>query len=269
MTHFVEHYGLWVVFGVVFLEVAGLPFIPGETALITAAALASQGHGNIVAIIARRDRRGGPRRALRVRRRPPLGARPAEPLAAVRARHAQGHRPVAGVLRQSRRRRRSSSAGSCPSCARRSAGWPASAGCRSGASCSGTSPAPSSGRALIGLLAYYVGEAVIKAIEHDLGIGVARDRRDRPHGRSESTSCGAGSRREARLSRSWLLTLALAGCAGSSVEATLPTSGAALRPSAGVHARRARRVREPRGDLDRGQSRRADLQRARPPLRDA
>ena len=52
MTHFVAHYGLWVVFGVVFLEVAGLPFIPGETALITAAALASQGHGSIAAIIA-------------------------------------------------------------------------------------------------------------------------------------------------------------------------------------------------------------------------
>lgn len=51
MTHFIEHYGLWVVFGVVFLEVAGLPFIPGETALITAAALASQGKGSIVAII--------------------------------------------------------------------------------------------------------------------------------------------------------------------------------------------------------------------------
>ncbi len=52
MTHFIEHYGLWVVFGVVFLEVAGLPFIPGETALIAAAALASQGHGSIVAIVA-------------------------------------------------------------------------------------------------------------------------------------------------------------------------------------------------------------------------
>lgn len=51
MTHFVEHYGLWVVFGVVFLELAGLPFIPGETALIAAAALASQGHGSIVAIV--------------------------------------------------------------------------------------------------------------------------------------------------------------------------------------------------------------------------
>ncbi|HUZ15298.1 MAG TPA: DedA family protein [Gaiellaceae bacterium] len=51
MTHFIESYGLWVVFGIVFLEVAGLPFIPGETALIAAAALASQGHGNIVAII--------------------------------------------------------------------------------------------------------------------------------------------------------------------------------------------------------------------------
>ena len=48
MTHFISHYGLWVVFVVVFLEVAGLPFIPGETALIAAAALASQGHGSIV-----------------------------------------------------------------------------------------------------------------------------------------------------------------------------------------------------------------------------
>jgi membrane protein DedA with SNARE-associated domain len=52
VTHFVASYGLWVVFAVVFLEVAGLPFIPGETALITAAALASQGHGSIVATIA-------------------------------------------------------------------------------------------------------------------------------------------------------------------------------------------------------------------------
>lgn len=51
MTHFVEQYGLWVVFGIVFLEVAGLPFVPGETALIAAGALSSQGHGNIVAII--------------------------------------------------------------------------------------------------------------------------------------------------------------------------------------------------------------------------
>ncbi|HKT45728.1 MAG TPA: DedA family protein [Gaiellaceae bacterium] len=51
MTHFVSHYGLWVVFGVVFLEVVGLPFIPGETALIAAGALASQGHGSIVWVI--------------------------------------------------------------------------------------------------------------------------------------------------------------------------------------------------------------------------
>jgi membrane protein DedA with SNARE-associated domain len=48
VTHFVEHYGLWVVFGVIFLEVAGLPFIPGETALIAAGALASQGHGSLL-----------------------------------------------------------------------------------------------------------------------------------------------------------------------------------------------------------------------------
>jgi membrane protein DedA with SNARE-associated domain len=48
VTHFVENYGLWVVFVVVLLEVVGLPFIPGETALIAAAVLASQGHGSIV-----------------------------------------------------------------------------------------------------------------------------------------------------------------------------------------------------------------------------
>lgn len=52
VTAFVTNYGLWVVFGVVFLEVAGLPFIPGETALIAAAALASQGHGSIAWTIA-------------------------------------------------------------------------------------------------------------------------------------------------------------------------------------------------------------------------
>src|SRR5437763_9622940 len=52
MTHFVEDYGLWVVFAVVFFEVAGLPFVPGETALITAAVLASQGHASIAWTIA-------------------------------------------------------------------------------------------------------------------------------------------------------------------------------------------------------------------------
>jgi membrane protein DedA with SNARE-associated domain len=52
VTHFVEIYGLWVVFVVVLAEVAGLPFVPGETALIAAAVLASQGHGSIVLTIA-------------------------------------------------------------------------------------------------------------------------------------------------------------------------------------------------------------------------
>jgi membrane protein DedA with SNARE-associated domain len=51
MTSFVESWGLWVVFGVVFLEVAGLPFVPGETALIAASVLASQGHGSIAGTI--------------------------------------------------------------------------------------------------------------------------------------------------------------------------------------------------------------------------
>lgn len=51
MSSFISHWGLWVVFGVVFLEVAGLPFIPGETAVIASAVLASQGHGSIAATI--------------------------------------------------------------------------------------------------------------------------------------------------------------------------------------------------------------------------
>jgi membrane protein DedA with SNARE-associated domain len=48
VTHFVANYGLWVVLVVVTVEVAGLPFVPGETALIAAAVLASRGHGSIV-----------------------------------------------------------------------------------------------------------------------------------------------------------------------------------------------------------------------------
>ncbi len=52
MTHFVRDYGEALVFLIVFLEVAGLPFIPGETALIAAAVLAQQGHLSIVWVIA-------------------------------------------------------------------------------------------------------------------------------------------------------------------------------------------------------------------------
>jgi membrane protein DedA with SNARE-associated domain len=52
VSSFISSWGDWVVFGVVFLEVVGLPFIPGETALIAAAVLASQGHGSIVTIVA-------------------------------------------------------------------------------------------------------------------------------------------------------------------------------------------------------------------------
>jgi membrane-associated protein len=51
VTHFVTNYGLWVVVVLVFLETAGGPFIPGETAYIVAAALAGQGHGSIGALI--------------------------------------------------------------------------------------------------------------------------------------------------------------------------------------------------------------------------
>ena len=51
VNHFVDHYGLVFLFAVVSLESAGV-WLPGETALIAAAALASTGRLSIVAVIA-------------------------------------------------------------------------------------------------------------------------------------------------------------------------------------------------------------------------
>lgn len=171
LTHFVSHYGLWVVFGVVFLEVAGLPFIPGETALITAGALASQGHGDIVAIIG-----------------VAIGA---AVLGAVFG-YAVGRRwgrellsrwawfervSKKGVERsQEFFHRHGSKAvflGRFVPVVRATLGWMAGVGEMrftrfllwnvTGAVAWGL---------LIGLLSYYLGEAVVKAIERDLGIGI-------------------------------------------------------------------------------------------------
>ncbi len=50
MTHFIENYGLFFLFGVVCLESAGL-WLPGETALIAAGVYASKGHLSITAVI--------------------------------------------------------------------------------------------------------------------------------------------------------------------------------------------------------------------------
>lgn len=50
MTHLVESYGLIILFLLVGMESAGVP-LPGETALVTAAVLASRGHLNIVEVI--------------------------------------------------------------------------------------------------------------------------------------------------------------------------------------------------------------------------
>jgi membrane protein DedA with SNARE-associated domain len=51
VTHFVAHYGLVFLFGIVCLESAGL-WVPGETALIAAAVYAADGHLSIVGVIA-------------------------------------------------------------------------------------------------------------------------------------------------------------------------------------------------------------------------
>ena len=51
MTQFVDHYGLAVVFVVVALETGGIP-LPGETAIVAAAILASQRHFSIAEVVA-------------------------------------------------------------------------------------------------------------------------------------------------------------------------------------------------------------------------
>jgi membrane protein DedA with SNARE-associated domain len=51
LTHQILHYGLFLVFVLVAIEGAGVP-LPGETALITAAILASDHHYSIEAVIA-------------------------------------------------------------------------------------------------------------------------------------------------------------------------------------------------------------------------
>jgi membrane protein DedA with SNARE-associated domain len=50
MTHFIQDYGLFFLFGIVCLESAGL-WLPGETALIAAAVYAANGHLSITAVI--------------------------------------------------------------------------------------------------------------------------------------------------------------------------------------------------------------------------
>lgn len=51
MTHFIQHYGALVVFAVVFIEIFGLPFVPGEAALITGSVLAQRGHLSLAAVM--------------------------------------------------------------------------------------------------------------------------------------------------------------------------------------------------------------------------
>jgi membrane protein DedA with SNARE-associated domain len=50
VTHFINNYGLWFLFGIVCAESAGL-WLPGETALIAAGVYAAKGHLSISAVI--------------------------------------------------------------------------------------------------------------------------------------------------------------------------------------------------------------------------
>ena len=51
MTKLIADYGLVLVFLIVFLESAGLPFLPGELALIAASLLAGKHHFSIASVI--------------------------------------------------------------------------------------------------------------------------------------------------------------------------------------------------------------------------
>lgn len=172
MTHFVAHYGLWVVFVVVFLEVAGLPFLPGEAALIAAGALASQGHGSIVAIIAvaiaaavlgallgyvvgRRWGRELLTRWPRLERLTHKGLARAQEFF-------DRHGSKAVFL------------GRFVPVVRATLGWMAGVGRMRFASFLFWNVVGAfAWGCLIGLLAYYLGQAVVNAIERDLGIGIA------------------------------------------------------------------------------------------------
>jgi membrane protein DedA with SNARE-associated domain len=172
VTHFVGHYGLWVVFAVVFLEVAGLPFIPGETALIAAAALASQGHGNIVAIIGLG-----------------FGAAVTGALLAYMVGRGWGRELLArwpwferisnrGVERsQEFFHQHGSKAvflGRFVPVLRATLGWMAGVGQMRFESFMLWNIAGAAAWACaIGLAAYYLGSAIVKAVERDLGIGIA------------------------------------------------------------------------------------------------
>jgi membrane protein DedA with SNARE-associated domain len=172
LTHFVAHYGLWVVFVVVFLEVAGLPFIPGEAALIAAGALASQGHGSIVAIIALAI-------AAAV-----AGALLGYVVGRRWGRELLGRWPWfervthKGVERsQEFFHRHGSKAvflGRFVPVLRATLGWMAGVGrMRFGSFLLWNVAGAVAWGFLIGLLAYYLGQAVVDAIERDLGIGIA------------------------------------------------------------------------------------------------
>jgi membrane protein DedA with SNARE-associated domain len=50
VTHLIDHYGLLFLFGIVALESAGA-WVPGETALVAAAVLASRGHLSIELVV--------------------------------------------------------------------------------------------------------------------------------------------------------------------------------------------------------------------------
>jgi membrane protein DedA with SNARE-associated domain len=50
VTRFLEHYGLWFLFGIIALESAGA-WLPGETALVAAGVFASRGELDVVAVL--------------------------------------------------------------------------------------------------------------------------------------------------------------------------------------------------------------------------
>ena len=164
VNHLVEVSGYPLLFVLVMAESGGVP-IPGETALIAAAVLASRGKLQIELVIALAaaaaivgdnigyliGRKGG-RWLLRTPRRASSASAGRCCASASRSSNATAPRPC-------------SSGASCSACACGPRGWPAPRACAGARSCCGTRSAASAGRPAIGLIAYFLGNSAGNAIE--------------------------------------------------------------------------------------------------------
>ena len=157
VEHLVQVFGYPLLFLIVMCESGGVP-VPGETGLITAAVLASQGKLADRAGDPARRHRGDRRRQHRLSDRPQGRALDA---CSVQARSCASARKCSRSARPSSNAtapRPSSSGASCSACACGPPGWPARPTCTGARSCCGTRSAGICWATAIGLIAYFLGQ---------------------------------------------------------------------------------------------------------------